>query len=165
LLVAVWVYMHLNGCCWQWLQNVTPTAHMWRACCQISKHNILKKCNLVWHKFYINTLLLCILTTSNNLVWWFCVQRQYVEMSTPGNNTELEKRVLRITFGVNVEEVKSCFPGAFSTHRPRRAYCILAPTPSSRIHHQRRHASYGCARPLPAKAGTTPPTPNFASGS
>jgi hypothetical protein len=35
-------------------------------------------------------------------------------------------------------------------------YCILTPT-SSRIHLQRHHASYRCARPLPAKAGTIPP--------
>jgi hypothetical protein len=44
--------------------------------------------------------------------------------------------------------------GFFNTPASR-AYCILAPT-SSRIHLQRRHASYRCERPLPAKAGTTP---------
>ena len=36
-------------------------------------------------------------------------------------------------------------------HCGRSVYCILTPT-SSRIHLQRRHASYRCARPLPAKA-------------
>jgi hypothetical protein len=43
-----------------------------------------------------------------------------------------------------------------------RVYCILTPT-CSRIHLQRRHASYRCTRPLPAKAGTIPP--DFASRS
>jgi hypothetical protein len=42
--------------------------------------------------------------------------------------------------------------GLFNTPAAR-PYCILTPT-SSRIHLQRRHASYRCARPLPAKVGT-----------
>jgi len=31
---------------------------------------------------------------------------------------------------------------------------VFLPPTSTRIHLQRRHASYRCARPLPAKAGT-----------
>jgi len=31
---------------------------------------------------------------------------------------------------------------------------VFLPPTSSRIHLQSRHASYRCARPLPAKAGT-----------
>jgi hypothetical protein len=56
---------------------------------------------------------------------------------------------------------ESCFTGLFNTSTTW-GYCILTPT-SSCIHLQRRHASYRCARPLPAKAGTIPP--NFASRS
>jgi hypothetical protein len=52
------------------------------------------------------------------------------------------------------KEGKVASQGFFNTPA-LRAYCILAPT-NSRIHLQRRHASYRCARPLPAKAGTTP---------
>jgi hypothetical protein len=60
-----------------------------------------------------------------------------------------------------VGHFKSRFTGLFNT-TTSRVYCILTPT-SSRIHLQRCHASYRCARPLPAKAGTLPP--NFASRS
>jgi hypothetical protein len=40
-----------------------------------------------------------------------------------------------------------------STFRPLGPIVFLPPT-SSRIHLQRRHATYRCARPLPAKSGT-----------
>ena len=51
--------------------------------------------------------------------------------------------------------------GLFNTAAVR-PIVFLHPT-SFRIHLQRRHASYRCARPLPAKAGTI--TTNFASKS
>jgi hypothetical protein len=56
-------------------------------------------------------------------------------------------------------KVKVALRGLFNTSTAW-VYCILTPT-SSRIHLQRRHASYICARPLPTKAGTI--SPNFAS--
>ena len=43
----------------------------------------------------------------------------------------------------------------FFQHCGRSAYCVFLPPTSSRIHLQRRHASYRCARTLQAKAGTT----------
>ena len=48
-------------------------------------------------------------------------------------------------------KVKGRFMGLFNTAAVRP---ILFLPSSSRIHLQRRHASYRCARPLPAKAGT-----------
>jgi len=44
------------------------------------------------------------------------------------------------------------FMGIFNTAAVRPI--VFLPPTSSRIHHQRRHASYRCARPLPAKAET-----------
>jgi len=46
---------------------------------------------------------------------------------------------------------KGRFMGLFNTAAVRP---IVFLPPSSRIHLQRRHSSYRCARPLPAKAGT-----------
>jgi hypothetical protein len=62
-----------------------------------------------------------------------------------------------------IPHIKSLFTGLFNT-TTSRVCCILTPI-ISRIHFQRRHASYRCARPLPVKAGTIPPPPNFASRS
>jgi hypothetical protein len=49
----------------------------------------------------------------------------------------------------------------FSTLRPPGSMTsgpiVFLLLTSSRIHLQRRHASYKCARPLPAKGGTIPP--------
>ena len=45
---------------------------------------------------------------------------------------------------------KGCFMGFFNTAAVRSI--VFLPPTSSRIHLQRRHASYRCARPLPAKA-------------
>ena len=50
------------------------------------------------------------------------------------------------------KKVKGCFMGLFNTVAVRSI--VFLPPTSSRIHLQRRHASYRCARPLPAKAGT-----------
>jgi hypothetical protein len=68
--------------------------------------------------------------------------------------------ILEVLTAVLKKRLKSLY-GAFQ-YLAAWVYCILTPT-SSRIHLQRRHASYRCARPLPAKAGTIPP--NFASRS
>jgi hypothetical protein len=67
---------------------------------------------------------------------------------------------MKLAFSRNKKGVKSLY-GAFQ-YLTAWVYCIFTPT-SSRIHLQRRHASYRCARPLPAKAGTI--SPNFASRS
>ena len=47
---------------------------------------------------------------------------------------------------------KGRFMGLYNTAAVRPI--VFLPPTSSRIHFQRRHASYRCARPLPAKAGT-----------
>ena len=47
---------------------------------------------------------------------------------------------------------KGRFMGLFNTAAVRPS--VFLPPTSSRIHLQRRHASYKCARSLPAKAGT-----------
>ena len=52
-----------------------------------------------------------------------------------------------------VKKVKVAFWSFFNTEAIWPIVFLL-PT-SSRIHLQRRHASYRCARPLPEKAGTT----------
>ena len=49
-------------------------------------------------------------------------------------------------------KVKGSFMGLFKTAAVRPT--VFLPLTSSRIHPQRRHASYRCARALPAKAGT-----------
>ena len=49
-------------------------------------------------------------------------------------------------------KVKLALWGFFNTAAVRPI--VFLPPTSSRIHLQRRHASYRCARPLPAKAGT-----------
>ena len=54
--------------------------------------------------------------------------------------------------GVYKGKGKGRFMGLFNTAAVRPI--IFLPPTSSRIHLQRRHASYRCARPLPAKAGT-----------
>ena len=48
--------------------------------------------------------------------------------------------------------VKGRFMGLFNTAAVRPI--VFLPPTSSRIHLQRHHASYRCARPLPVKAGT-----------
>ena len=48
---------------------------------------------------------------------------------------------------------KGCFMGLIQHYGRFRPIVFLSPR-SSRIHLQRPHASYRCARPLPAKAGT-----------
>ena len=50
--------------------------------------------------------------------------------------------------------LKVALQGFFFNTATVRPIVFLPPT-SSRIHLQRRHASYRCARPLPAKAGTS----------
>ena len=47
---------------------------------------------------------------------------------------------------------KGRFMGLFNTAAVRPI--VFLPPTSSRIHLQRRHGSYRCARPLPVKAGT-----------
>jgi hypothetical protein len=79
-------------------------------------------------------------------------------------NLKPTKSTTRITH-VQSTSIKKCkkfkvaLRGFFNTSTTW-VNCILTPK-SSRIHLQRRHTSYICARPLPAKAGTIPP--NFAS--
>jgi hypothetical protein len=58
--------------------------------------------------------------------------------------------------GLNKKKVKVTSWG-FSIPRPLGSIVFLP----QQVHLQRRHTSYRCARPLPAKAGTIPP--NFAS--
>ena len=67
-------------------------------------------------------------------------------------NEEVLLRVKEEMYILGKGKGKGRFMGLFNTAAVRPI--VFLPPTSSRIHLQRRHASYRCARPLPAKAGT-----------
>ena len=72
--------------------------------------------------------------------------------STTLSETFLIIRSIQADIAIHKGKGKGRFMGLFNTAAVRPV-AFLPPT-SSRIHLQRRHASYRCVRPLQAKAGT-----------
>ena len=68
------------------------------------------------------------------------------------SNTFREIELRKCSYCLKVKRLKIASWGFFNTAAVRPI--VFLPPAGSRIHLQRRHASYRCARPLPTKAGT-----------